>query len=70
MNGGEKPKGSVLLNQSQGEMHISPDRAAGDDPPFRQILVQDLSRLARSFAEFLEHQAKLEANGVTLTSIN
>ena len=43
--------------------------AAGEDTPFRQILVYDLSRFTRSAQEFLEHQAKLEENGVTLTSI-
>ena len=43
--------------------------AAGEDPPFRQILVHDLSRLTRSAQEFYEHRAKLKANGITLTSI-
>ena len=43
--------------------------AAGEAPPFRQILVYDLSRFTRSAWEFQEHRAKLEENGVTLISI-
>ena len=43
--------------------------AAGENLPFRQILVYDLSRFSRSMREFQEHRPKLEENGVTLTSI-
>ena len=43
--------------------------AAGENPPFRQVLVYDPSRLSRPSREFQEHRAKLEENGVTLTSI-
>ena len=43
--------------------------AAGEDPPFRQVLVYDPSRFTRSAQEFQEHRPKLEENGVTLTSI-
>ena len=43
--------------------------AAGEAPPFRQILVSDIGRFTRSPREFYEHRAKLEANGITLTAI-
>ena len=43
--------------------------AAGENPPFQQILVSDIGRFTRSAGEFQEHRAKLEENGVTLTSI-
>ena len=43
--------------------------AAGENPPFRQILVYDAGLLSHSLREFQEYRAKLEENGVTLTSI-
>ena len=43
--------------------------AAGENPPFRQILVYDAGLLSHSLREFQECRAKLEENGVTLTSI-
>ena len=43
--------------------------ALGEDPPFQQIIVYDVSRLTRSAQELQEIQAKLEANGITLISI-
>ena len=42
---------------------------ARENLPFRQILVYNLSRFSRSLEEFQEHRAKLEENGITLTTI-
>ena len=43
--------------------------AAGENPPFQQIIFWDIGRLTRSESEFQELRAKLEENGITLTSI-
>ena len=43
--------------------------AAGENPPFQEIIFWDIGRLTRSAQEFQEIRAKLEANGITLTSI-
>ena len=43
--------------------------AAGENPPFQEIIFWDIGQLTRSASEFQELGAKLEANGITLTSI-
>ena len=43
--------------------------ATQENPPFQHILVYDLSRFSRNLEEFQAHQERLEANGVTLTSV-
>ena len=43
--------------------------AAGENPPFQQIIFWDIGQLTRSESEFQELRAKLEENGITLTSI-
>ena len=56
-------------NGSRAQFDEMMAEAAGEDPPFRQILVYDLGQFTRSAGEFQEHRAKLEENGVTLTAI-
>ena len=43
--------------------------ATGENPPFQQILVYDAGLLSHLLRECQEYRAKLEENGVTLTSI-
>lgn len=59
---GSRAQFDEMMAEAAGE-------AAGEDPPFRQILVYDLGQFTRSAGEFQRHRAKLEENGVTLTSI-
>ena len=59
---GSRAQFDEMMAEATGE-------AAGENPPFQQILVSDIGRFTRSAGEFQEHRAKLEENGVTLTSI-
>ena len=68
-NGLEVVREYVDQQGSRAQLGEMLAEAAGEDPPFRQVLVYDPSQLTRSSREFQEHRAKLEENGVTLTSI-
>ena len=56
-------------NGSRDQFDEMMAKATGGDSPFRQILVYDLVRFTRPAGEFQEQLAKLEENGITLTSI-
>lgn len=43
--------------------------ATGENPPFQQILVYDLSLFSGSAEELAEQRGRLEANGVSLVSV-
>ena len=59
----------VDLRGSKAQLLRMMADAAADDPPFRKVVVSDLSRISRRFDELNGHRERLAAHGVELISV-
>ena len=57
------------MNGSRQEFDWMMAQATSENPPFRWILVYDISRFSRSVQDWKRWMAELEANGVRVISI-
>ena len=57
------------IQGGRGQFEKMMAEATGENPPFRKILVHNLSRLPRSADEIQSWRRTLEANGVTIVSV-